>query len=133
MGTLALIGLGSNLGDRKAQLDAAVAALAVASGIALRAVSPLHETAPVGGPGGQGSFLNAAAAIETTLDPKALLRSLHAIEIQGGRVRAERWGERTLDLDLLLFGDAVIDTLGLRIPHPRLAVRRFVLAPLAQI
>jgi 2-amino-4-hydroxy-6-hydroxymethyldihydropteridine diphosphokinase len=133
MGTLALIGLGSNLGDRKAQLESAVAALAATPGVALRAVSPMHETAPVGGPGGQGTFLNAAAAVETTLDPEALLATLHAIELRGGRVRTERWGERTLDLDLLLFGDAVIDTPGLRIPHPRMAVRRFVLAPLAQV
>src|SRR4051812_11630544 len=133
MGTLALIGLGSNLGDRKAQLDAAVAALAGSPGVVLRAVGTYQETAPVGGPGGQGAFLNATAAVETSLDPEELLRTLHAIEDRGGRVRTERWGERTLDLDLLLFGDSVIDTPGLRVPHPRMALRRFVLAPLAEI
>src|SRR4051812_23839330 len=100
MGTLALIGLGSNLGDRKAQLDAAVAALAETPGVQVRAVSPYHETAPVGGPSGQGAFLNAAAALETTLDPHALHCILRGIEQRAGRVRDVRWDARTLDLDL---------------------------------
>jgi 2-amino-4-hydroxy-6-hydroxymethyldihydropteridine diphosphokinase len=145
MGTLAFLGVGSNLGDRKARLDAAVAALAELPGVEVRAVSSYHETAPVGGPGGQGAFLNAAAAIETTLDPLDLLHGLQRIEAESGRVRLARWGERTLDLDLLLFGDRVIETVPvvnrvfggqsveLQVPHPRMAVRRFVLAPLAEI
>ena len=133
MGTLALIGLGSNLGDRKAKLDAAVAALGEVAGVQVRRVSRYHETAPVGGPTGQAAFLNAAAAVETTLEPAALLETLHAIEDRSGRIRTLRWAERTLDLDLLLFGDTVSDAPTLRIPHPRMAVRRFVLAPMAEI
>jgi 2-amino-4-hydroxy-6-hydroxymethyldihydropteridine diphosphokinase len=133
MGTLALIGLGSNLGDRKAQLDDAVAALAEARGVVLRSVSRYHETAPVGGPEGQGDYLNAAAVVETTLEPLELLHVLQEIEHRAGRVRAVRWGPRTLDLDLLLFGDEVIATTELQVPHPRMAERLFVLAPLAEI
>jgi 2-amino-4-hydroxy-6-hydroxymethyldihydropteridine diphosphokinase len=133
MGTLALIGLGSNLGDRKTELDAAVAALAQAPGIDVRAVSRYHETAPVGGPKGQGDYLNAAAAVETTLEPLDLLHLLQEIERRGGRVRTVRWGPRTLDLDLLLFGDRVIATAELQVPHPRMAERLFVLEPLAEI
>jgi 2-amino-4-hydroxy-6-hydroxymethyldihydropteridine diphosphokinase len=133
MGTLALIGLGSNLGDRKAHLDWAVASLSAIEGATLRARSTYQETAPVGGPGGQGTFLNGAAALETSLEPETLLGWLHAIEQDEGRVREERWGARTLDLDLLLFGDRVVDTPRLQVPHPRMALRRFVLAPLAEI
>ena len=133
MSTLALIGLGSNLGDRRATLEAAADLLGESPGISVRAVSSLHETEAIGGPGGQGAFLNAAAALETSLDPASLLRRLQEIEERLGRVRAVRWGERTLDLDLLLFGDSVIDTPELTVPHLRMAVRRFVLAPLAEI
>jgi 2-amino-4-hydroxy-6-hydroxymethyldihydropteridine diphosphokinase len=133
MSTLALIGLGSNLGDRCAILDGAITALAETSGISVRAVSTYHETAPVGGPAGQGAFLNAAAALETTLDPFAVARRLHEIEQIAGRVRVVRWGERTLDMDLLLFGDEIIDTPELVVPHLGMAVRGFVLAPLAEI
>jgi 2-amino-4-hydroxy-6-hydroxymethyldihydropteridine diphosphokinase len=133
MATLALIGLGSNLGDRKAHLDAAVAALSARSDCYLRAVSSYHETAPVGGPPGQGDYLNAAAAIETTLEPLEFLHVLQAIEHHEGRVRTAHWGARTLDLDLLLFGDRVIAMPELTVPHPLMALRRFVLAPLAEI
>ena len=110
MGTLALIGLGSNLGDRKAILDGAVEQLRQTPELIVRSVSTYHETKPVGGPAGQGPFLNAAAALETTLEPIALLRRLQEIEADAGRVRSVRWGERTLDLDVLLFGDEIIDT-----------------------
>ena len=133
METLALIGLGSNLGDRKANLDRAITALSETPGVKFRTVSRYHETLPVGGPMGQGAFLNAAAAVETTLAPEPLLDRLNAIELEAGRVRSARWGERTLDLDLLLFGDVVLETQRLQLPHPRLVVRRFVLAPLAEI
>jgi len=133
MGTLALIGLGSNLGDRKAQLDLAVAALAEVPGVAIRAVSRYHETVPVGGPPRQGDYLNAAAVVETTLDPLDLLHILQEIERRAGRIRTVRWGARTLDLDLLLFGDRVIETFELQVPHPWMAVRRFVLEPLAEV
>jgi 2-amino-4-hydroxy-6-hydroxymethyldihydropteridine diphosphokinase len=133
MGTLALIGLGSNLGDRKAILDGAVAQLRQTPELIVRSVSTYHATEPVGGPAGQRPFLNAAAVLETTIDPLALLHRLQEIEAGAGRVRTVRWGERTLDLDLLLFGDQIIDTPELSVPHPRLAVRRFVLLPLEEI
>src|SRR5262245_60612790 len=93
MSTLALIGLGSNLGDRKTILDTALATLAATPGVTLRAASRYHETAPVGGPSGQGAFLNAAASLETTLDPFALHARLRRIEAEAGRVRHVRWGE----------------------------------------
>jgi 2-amino-4-hydroxy-6-hydroxymethyldihydropteridine diphosphokinase len=133
MGTLALVGLGSNLGDRQAQLDAALARLAEAEGVVVRAISSYHETRAVGGPSGQSNYLNAVASVETMLNPQRLLGTLQAIEVRAGRERSIRWGERTLDLDLLLFGDQILDTPELTVPHPRMAVRRFVLAPLAEI
>jgi 2-amino-4-hydroxy-6-hydroxymethyldihydropteridine diphosphokinase len=133
MPSLACIGLGSNLGDRRATLEGAIAALARTSGVHVQKVSSFHETEPVGGPPGQGKYLNAAAVIETDLDAHGLLRVLKVIEPQFGRVRSVRWGERTLDLDLLLFGDEIISTLELTVPHPRLRVRRFVLEPLAEV
>jgi 2-amino-4-hydroxy-6-hydroxymethyldihydropteridine diphosphokinase len=132
MGTLALIGLGSNLGDRKAILDGAVAQLRQTPELLVRSVSTYHKTRPVGGPA-QGPFLNAAAALETTLEPIALLHRLQEIEADAGRVRTVRWGERTLDLDVLLFGDEIIDRPELSVPHPRMGVRRFVLVPLEEI
>ncbi len=128
-----LIGLGSNLGDRRAALEGAIAALAGTPGILVRKVSTFHETDPVGGPPGQGRYLNAAAVLETSLDPFALLKVLQGIEARFGRVRTVRWGERTVDLDLLLFGDRIIDTPELVVPHPRYSVRRFVLEPLAEV
>jgi 2-amino-4-hydroxy-6-hydroxymethyldihydropteridine diphosphokinase len=133
MTTPAWIGLGSNLGDRRAILDAAIAALDDSPGVAVRAVSSYHETAPVGGPTGQGPFLNAAAHLETTLDPHQLLATLQGIENRAGRVRTVRWGERTLDLDILIYGCKFLETRELKLPHPRLAFRRFVLEPLAEI
>ncbi len=133
MGTLALVGLGSNLGDRRALLDSAVLALRNLAGVTPNLVSNYHETKPAGGPAGQGPFLNAAAALETTLAPRSLLHALRQIESDAGRIRTVRWGERTLDLDLLLFGDQIIDTPELHVPHPRLGVRRFVLAPLEEV
>jgi 2-amino-4-hydroxy-6-hydroxymethyldihydropteridine diphosphokinase len=133
MRSLALIGLGSNLGDRKAALEAAIAALEMTPGVSVREVSSFHETEPVGGPAGQGRYLNAAAVLETTLEPLPLLRVLQEIESRSGRVRTVRWGARTLDLDLLLFDARVINTPELIVPHPRLAIRRFVLAPLAEV
>jgi 2-amino-4-hydroxy-6-hydroxymethyldihydropteridine diphosphokinase len=133
MSSIAIIGLGSNLGDRRATLDGALAALAETPGVRVRRVSSYHETEPVGGPPGQGTYLNAAATLETTLDPLGLLQVLQAIEARFGRVRTVRWGERTLDLDLLLFDDRIIRTTELTVPHPRLIERRFVLEPLAEV
>ncbi len=133
MVTQALIGLGSNLGDRKTLLDGAVAALARTDGVIVRAVSRYHETAPVGGPANQGVFLNAAATLETDLSAEMLHDRMIGIECEAGRTREVRWGERTLDLDLLLYGDEIHDSPRLTVPHLRMAVRRFVLAPAAEI
>jgi 2-amino-4-hydroxy-6-hydroxymethyldihydropteridine diphosphokinase len=133
MGTIALIGLGSNLGDRKAILDSTCARLQETPELIVRSVSTYHETQPVGGPAGQGPFLNAAAALETTLGPVSLLRRLQEIEDCAGRTRTDRWGERTLDLDLLLFGNEIVVMSELRVPHPRMCARRFVLVPLEEI
>ena len=127
MSELAYVGLGSNLGDRAATLAAALAELAP-----LR-VSTVAETAPWG-LAGQPPFLNAVAELETDLEPGALLARLLDLERRAGRVRGpERWGPRTLDLDLLLYGDRVVDTGALSVPHPRLAERRFVLEGLAEL
>jgi 2-amino-4-hydroxy-6-hydroxymethyldihydropteridine diphosphokinase len=132
----ALVGLGSNLGDRRSTIDRAIAALVATPDTRLLARSNFHETAPVGGPSGQASFLNAAATFETSLSPSELLARLAQIEIELGRDRAPnqvRWQARTLDLDLLLYDEQVIDTPTLVVPHPRMAFRRFVLEPAAEI
>lgn len=133
----AFLALGSNLGDRQAFLDAAIARLRLQPGVEIERVSTYHETDPVGGPAGQGRYLNAVAQIRTSLEPLKLLRVLLAVETQLGRVRAERFGPRTIDLDLLLYGTQVLHVrepdIELIVPHPRLHERRFVLAPLAEI
>jgi len=131
--TPAWISLGSNMGDRRGLLDDAVAALADCGGVIVKSVSSYHETQPVGGPPGQGPFLNAAAELETTLTPHRLLEVLQTIERRARRVREVRWGERTLDLDILIFGNKFLETNDLKLPHPRLALRRFVLEPLVEI
>jgi len=133
MSSLALIGLGSNLGDRHAALQGAIAALGMTRGVVVHRVSSFHKTEPVGGPPGQGMFLNAAAAVDTILEPFQLFSVLEEIETRFGRVRTVHWGDRTLDLDLLLFGDWIIDTPRLSVPHPRFTTRRFVLEPLVEI
>lgn len=132
----ALIALGSNLGDRRRHLDQAVDALQRHPGLALVRVSSYHETDPVGGPAGQGAYLNAAAELATDLSPHELLAVLLDTETALGRTRTVHHGPRTLDLDLLLFGDArIVPTRpgDLEVPHPRLHERAFVLAPLAEI
>lgn len=131
----AFIALGSNLGDREHTIEAARAALDQAPGVQTVRCSPLIETDPVGPPG-QGPYLNGVTEILTTLPPRALLDLLLSIERSLGRVRSEtdqRWGPRTIDLDLILYADQVIDLPGLTVPHPRLHERRFVLEPLARI
>ena len=125
--TLAYVGLGANLGDREGTIRAAVADL---PGVV--AVSTLCETDSVGITD-QPRFLNGVAALETELAPRELLDVLLAVERRLGRERGKRWGPRTIDLDLLLYGDEVIDETGLTIPHPRLHERRFVLEPLADL
>lgn len=131
----AFVALGSNLGDRKAHLRAALAAIANLPGVAEVQPSEFYETAPVG-PQDQGPFLNAAARVKTTLAPEVLLRELLALENRLGRPpRDERqhWGPREIDLDLLLFDDRVLNLPGVTVPHPRMHERWFVLRPLCDI
>jgi 2-amino-4-hydroxy-6-hydroxymethyldihydropteridine diphosphokinase len=131
--TRAYVGLGSNLGDRESYVRAALGALAVEPGIEIVAVSAFRDTDPVGIVD-QPRFLNAAAALETALPPRTLLDRLLAIERRLGRTRTgPRFGPRTIDLDLLLYGDERVDERGLEVPHPRLHERRFVLEPLAEL
>ena len=129
-----LIGLGSNLGDREYHLDLALKALRATSGIALTAISPFLEFPPEGGPPDQEFFLNAAAQIETTLSPQALLATLKAIERALGRQPSEtRWAPRPIDLDILLYDEQVVNEPQLTIPHPLMHERLFVLEPLGLI
>lgn len=130
----AFIALGSNLGDREQLIADALWALNQLDRVRVVATSSLHETEPVG-PAGQDAYLNGAAELETTVSPRDLLNAMLAIERSLGRDRSEgeRWGPRTIDLDLLLYGDLVTEEPSLTIPHPRLHERMFVLAPLAEI
>jgi 2-amino-4-hydroxy-6-hydroxymethyldihydropteridine diphosphokinase len=133
--TIALVGLGGNVGDAATTLREALSALDRLPETRLLRASPLYRT-PAWGPVAQSDFINAAAKLETRLDPRALLDALLEVERQFGRERHEgeaRWGPRTLDLDLLLFGEDVIDEPGLRVPHPHLHERAFALVPLAAI
>jgi 2-amino-4-hydroxy-6-hydroxymethyldihydropteridine diphosphokinase len=131
--TRAYVGLGANLGDRERTLREAVEALAAEDGVEVVAVSTVRETEPVG-VGEQPLFLNGAVELGTTLTARELLEVLLAVEQRFGRVRAPgEHGPRTLDLDLLLYGDEVIEEPGLTVPHPRLHERRFVLEPLAEL
>jgi len=130
----AFVGLGSNLGEREATLWKALEGLGATEGIEVVAVSSFRETDPVGVVD-QPRFVNAAAALETSLPPRELLERLLDVERSLGRDRAveERWGPRTVDLDLLLYGGESIDEPGLEVPHPRLAERAFVLEPLLEL
>jgi 2-amino-4-hydroxy-6-hydroxymethyldihydropteridine diphosphokinase len=130
--TLAYVGLGANLGERESTLARAVKLLGEADGVEVVGVSELRETNPVGVVD-QPPFLNGAVTVDTTLPPRALLDLLLEIERSLGRVREERWGPRIVDLDLLVYGDEVIDEPGLGVPHPRLHERRFALEPLAEL
>jgi 2-amino-4-hydroxy-6-hydroxymethyldihydropteridine diphosphokinase len=151
MPTIAYIALGSNQGNRQAHLTAALADLGLSLGVTLVSQSPTYETDPVGGPAGQGRFLNSVAAVNTDLSPKQLLQTLHQIEADQGRDRkaeTQRCAPRTLDLDILLFGNQLIGHADapsgtiphppstihhLVIPHPRMHHRDFVLRPLCDI
>ena len=124
----AFLSLGSNVGHRRRQLREAVAALPD-----VVAVSPVYETEPVGGPADQGPYLNLVVELDTELSPRQLLDLARRLEDAAGRQRAERWGPRTLDVDVLLVGDLNVDEPDLVVPHPRLWERRFVLAPLADL
>ena len=130
--TRAYLGIGSNLGERLTYLQLAVDELAAAHGVTVVGVSPVYETAPVGGPE-QPDYLNAVVAIDTTLTAHELLRVAQGIEVEADRVRTVRWGPRTLDVDVLLVGDERIDDPDLVVPHPRMTERAFVLVPLAEI
>jgi len=125
------IALGSNLGDSQQTLDQAIRQLTDSSEIAVNAVSSWYETVPVGP--AQPNYLNGCALLTTRLSAHQLLDTLLGIETKFGRVRQERWGARTLDLDLLLYEDMILDSPGLQLPHPRMRERAFVLVPLAEI
>jgi 2-amino-4-hydroxy-6-hydroxymethyldihydropteridine diphosphokinase len=126
----AFLALGSNLGDRLEHLRAALRALEALPGTRVKNTSRIFETEPVGGPDQQGAYLNAVVQIETRLKPQELLKEVLEIERSRGRVRTTRWGPRTLDLDVLLYGTQVIHLDHLTVPHPRLHERAFVLEPL---
>lgn len=132
-GVTACIAMGANVGDRRGNISDAIQRLAETEGISVIRVSDLIETAAVGGPEGSPAFLNGAAEVRTTLGPEELLTRLLEIERELGRKRREKWGPRTIDLDLLLYGEQVIDQPGLTVPHPLMHERAFVLRPLAQI
>jgi len=127
--TRAVIALGSNLGERNDTLSAAVADLVDPPEVRLLAISPIFQTKPVGGPPGQPDFLNMVIAVETTLPPLELLRHCQAVEQKHLRVRNVRWGPRTLDADIIAYGNLVSDDPVLTLPHPRAAERAFVLYP----
>jgi 2-amino-4-hydroxy-6-hydroxymethyldihydropteridine diphosphokinase len=124
----ALLGLGSNLGDRRVLLREAVSSLTGVVG-----VSSLYETDPVGGPGGQGEYLNLVVELDTDLSPRDLLGVCHRLESAANRVRGDRWGPRTLDVDILWHESGPVDEPDLVVPHPRMHERRFVMAPLADL
>jgi 2-amino-4-hydroxy-6-hydroxymethyldihydropteridine diphosphokinase len=130
--TRAFLALGSNLGDRAERLQRAVDGLAQAPGVSVTRVSRVYETAPVGGPP-QDPFLNAVVEVDTTVRPSELLGVAQRLEREARRVRTERWGPRTLDVDLLLIDDLRVDEPELTVPHPRMWERGFVLAPLRDV
>lgn len=127
------IALGSNLGDSLNTLNSSLALLNETPGIDLEATSSWYQTKPVGTPTAQPDYLNGCALLQVEQTPEELLAILQAIELQFGRVRSERWGARTLDLDLLLYDNLILNLPQLTIPHPRMKDRAFVLIPLAEI
>ncbi len=127
--TRAILALGSNLGERKGTLQSAVADLVDRPEVRLQNVSPVVTTKPVGGPDGQPDFLNMVIAVETTLTPEDLLAHCQAVELAHHRTRDVRWGARTLDVDIITYGDVVSENVVLTLPHPRAAGRAFVLYP----
>jgi 2-amino-4-hydroxy-6-hydroxymethyldihydropteridine diphosphokinase len=131
VGVTALLGLGSNLGDRLDTLQRAVDVLARESGIRIEASSRVWETEPVGPP--QPRYLNAVIRVTTELEPRELLAACRRVETALGRERGERWGPRTLDVDVLRYDDRTVDEPDLQVPHPRMHERAFVLAPLLEV
>jgi 2-amino-4-hydroxy-6-hydroxymethyldihydropteridine diphosphokinase len=132
MGETAYLALGSNLGDRLQHLQRAVDLLGDEEGIRVVASSRVWETDPVGGPP-QPRYLNAVVRVETDLEPRELLAACQRVESALGRVRIERWGPRTIDVDVLTYDDRIVDEPDLQVPHPRIAERAFVLAPLLEL
>jgi 2-amino-4-hydroxy-6-hydroxymethyldihydropteridine diphosphokinase len=130
---IAYVALGANLGDRAAQIQDAAARLRESPGVHSVRLSTLVTYPAVGGPANSPDFLNAAAEVFTSLSPQAFLDRLLNVERQMGRIRSEKWGPRTIDLDLLLYGDQIIASSKLKVPHPLMHQRRFVLEPLAAI
>lgn len=128
-----MVALGANLGNRAGAIAAALQRLSEAEGIHGLVSAPLIETAPVGGPSGQPMYLNTVCRFRTSRSPQELLRLCLAIEEGLGRVRAERWGARVIDLDLLAYGSLVLSEQGLTLPHPRLQERAFVLEPMLAV
>jgi 2-amino-4-hydroxy-6-hydroxymethyldihydropteridine diphosphokinase len=131
--TLAVLALGSNLGDRGDTLVSAVAELADGDAVTLRRISPVVQTEAVGGPADQPDFLNMVIEVETVLGPLELLRRCQLVEQNHHRVRDVRWGPRTLDIDVITYGDQSIDSEELTVPHPRAASRAFVLQPWSEM
>lgn len=126
--TRAFLGIGTNVGDRERHLHEAVAAMPD-----VVAISAIYETEPVGGPEDQDPYLNAVVELDTDRTPRQLLELCQRLETAAGRVRTERWGPRTLDVDVLLVGDLVVDEPDLQVPHPRMWDRSFVLIPLSDL
>ena len=131
--TISYIALGSNLGDRLEHLQNGVRLIEAQRGVHISDKSRIFETEPVGGPDNQGAYLNAVVRLESRFSARDLLNFLLEVELMRGRVRSERWGPRTLDLDLLIHGPEIIDEPGLIVPHPRLHERAFVLEPLSDL
>ncbi len=129
---LCYIGIGSNLGDRQKHIKNAIEKLKETEGVEVKKISSIYETEPVGGPE-QGKYLNGVIEIETWLEPGNLMTKLQKIEEQSGRIRSVKNAPRTIDLDILLYGDKKIDEPGLKIPHPRMYEREFVMKPLKEI
>jgi 2-amino-4-hydroxy-6-hydroxymethyldihydropteridine diphosphokinase len=128
----AYLGIGANLGDRVAHLQGAVDGLDAADAVEVVAVSPVYETAPVGGPE-QADYLNAVVAVDTALTPRELLVLANRLEAEADRVREVHWGPRTLDIDVLLVGDEKVNDSDLVVPHPLMMERAFVVVPLADL
>lgn len=131
MGTVAVLALGANLGDRESTLRQAALDLAAHPRIRLTRASPIVRSKPVGGPEGQGDYLNAVVEVDTDLSPFGLLRACQELEERHHRTRAQRWGSRTLDVDVVVFGSLRLDEPDLTVPHLRAAIRAFVLVPWA--
>jgi 2-amino-4-hydroxy-6-hydroxymethyldihydropteridine diphosphokinase len=129
----ALLALGSNLGNPQGNVERAVAELGRLPGVSVIASSTVHMTRPVGGPVGQAEFANAAAIVATELSPTDLLRAIQSLELAMGRQRSERWAARAIDIDLLLYGEQVVQNETLLLPHPRMSFRSFVLDPAVEI